>query len=99
MSGLLPTERLTNGTDVKLITLVRKSNFSNLKYKADHKKLLVCCTPTYPSKLALPKNFMATLENIVFKLKKKKKKDSVSDKCSNQLGAQQTKNHLRTDLG
>ena len=54
--------------------------------KADHKKLLVCCAPTYPPKLALPKTFYGHFEENVcflfFFFKNLKKKDSFSQNYS-----------------
>ena len=54
--------------------------------KADLKKLLVCCAPCYPQKLALPKKFYGHAgENIFFFfIKKPKIKDSVYGKYLNQ---------------
>ena len=34
--------------------------------RADHKKLLVCCAPTYPPKLALPKKIYGHFEGFFF---------------------------------
>ena len=52
--------------------------------KAGHQKLLVCCAPSYPPKLALPKNFYGHFEeNIyIFFFQKSKNKDSFSQNYS-----------------
>ena len=46
------------------------------------KKLLVCCAPTYPPKLALPKKIYGHFEENIFFLKKSKNKDSFSQTYS-----------------
>ena len=49
--------------------------------QADHKKLLVCCAPTYPPKLALPKKFYGHFEENFF-FQKSENKDLFSQNYS-----------------
>ena len=68
---------------------VTKTSKEKKESQEDHKKLLVCYAPTYPSKLALPKKLYGHSGEMIFifvvvVVKKPQNNDSVSDKCSNQ---------------